>query len=164
MSSTKSFDQISSEYSISLEYLSIINRVARKNPQFTYPIRKSGNECLTKDTVAAIEGSLINTSDSIECIARKFHIDSNTIYKVNNGLHKWNDKDIDYPIRKPMSKLSSVLIEMIIKDLSSANLKMQEIEIKYNLSKPFLSRFNNGKIYRQEGIIYPIRPSSKRVY
>ena len=41
---------------------------------------------------------------------------------------------------------------------------MKEIEQEYSVAYVTLSRINQGKIYKIDDEVYPLRPSSKRVY
>jgi len=161
----KSFDEISKEYNISKEYLSIINRgFARYNSQYKYPLRKANNSIIDEELVWEIIDELMFTTKCMEQIQRDLSVDSNTIYHINNGRHRYSPKNIKYPIRKEFELWSEYIKQMVIKDLKDHKLKIEEIAHKYNISRSSISKFNNGKIYKINNIQYPIRNSKERVY
>lgn len=163
--STKTFQQISEEYDITSEYLSLINRgLARKNENLNYPLRHHDNIRKDKEEINQIIDDLLYTTLSMEEIAIKNNIDSNTIYKINQDKHYNCPQNIKYPIRKPFEKFSYYIIESLINDLKDNKLKMIDISKKYNISLSSIHRFNNGKIMKQDDLIYPIRSSKQRVY
>lgn len=160
-----SYEEISKKYDISINYLSFINRgITRYNSSFTYPLRVNGNEKKDTQTINKIIYCLLYTTNSIEEIARELEIDSNTIYKVNKGLHSYCDTNINYPIREPYARISTYLLNNIYNDLLDNKLKLSDIEKKYGLSKTTINRINQGKQYKQNNFSYPLRPSNKRVY
>lgn len=160
-----SYQEISDKYNISKDYLSIINRgKVRYNINLSYPLRQNGNERKTEDLVNEICYYLLYTTFSIEQIAKITKTDSNLIYKINKGQHFYSNKNISYPIRKPYFHISTYLLNNIYSDLLKDELKLSDIEKKYNLSKATISRINQGKIYINNNFSYPLRPSNKRVY
>lgn len=161
----KTYEEISKEYLIPVEYLSFINRgITRVNEDYSYPIRQNGNERLSSDMVFDIALKLLYSNDSIEKIARDRKIDSNTIYTINKGDHFHCPKEITYPIRDKYSRYSRFLIFNIIQELKNQNYTFYQIQNMYNISKSLLYRINNGISYKQDNMKYPIRPSNKRVY
>lgn len=163
--SDKSDSRICEEYSISPFYLTLINRgVARKDDGLIYPLRIHGNERKSSELVNDITNDLMYTGLAIETIARKYGIDSNTIYSINSNNHFCCRKDIEYPIRQPYERVSKYLLDLLVRVLSDNKMKFSDIEKKYHLSHCMLSRINQGKLYRIDGVNYPIRSSSARVY
>ena len=163
--SNKSYKDISEQYKISLEYLTLINRgVARKNDALSYPLRVNGNERKQSSLVTDVMNDLMYTGMSIESIAKKHCISSETIYDINNNHHRFCPQDISYPIRDIHSRYSTALLNILVEELRSGNMVFEDIQRKYHISHTLLSRINQGKRYRIDGIDYPIRPSSARVY
>ena len=161
----KSYQQISNEYDISVEYLSIINRgLVRRNENLDYPLRYNNNTTIDNEKINQIIDDLLYTTLSMEKIATKNKVDSNVIYKINENKHKNCPQDIKYPIRKPFEKYSYHIIQSLINELKDNELKMADICKKYNISSSSLNRFNNGKIMKQDDLTYPIRSSKQRVY
>lgn len=162
--STLSYDEISNKYSISIGYLTRINKgICRKNGKFNYPLRNQSNYKKTDELNNIIIDQLINTSKSTEDIARENNIDSLTVYYINKGTRHRKD-DIEYPIRLDQERISQITFEKIVNDLLDNKLKLSSIQDKYNLSKSTINRINSGKNYFRDYLSYPIRPSNKRVY
>lgn len=160
-----SYSDLSKKYGVSIEYLCGLNRgIIRHNDALSYPIRKNGNEIKGPDLVVAIIDALYNTHKTIEQISREFGVDSNFVYDVNNGVHKNSPYDISYPIRKPYHSCSDHFIDCLYEELKSCKYQFKQIHKMYGVSYVFLSRVNQGKKYRRDGVKYPIRKSSERVY
>ena len=161
----KTYSQISKDYNISLEYLSIINRgFTRKNIDFIYPLRLNGNERLSKEIVNIIIKKLLYSTDSIEKISKDFQISSKSIYKINTEKHFNCLNNIKYPIRNKNVRYSNQLLFSIREELKNNCYKMSQIEKMYNISKSTLSRINQGIKFKDFNYDYPIRSSSQRVY
>lgn len=161
----KTYDEISQQYQFPKNYLTMINTgTSRYNPDLTYPLRTNGNERKDKTLVEEIIFELLYTKNSIEDLKKKYSVSDKTIRKINRGQHAHSITEIDYPIRQPYHQLSSYLVSEIIQDLQGTELKLSDIEQKYNLSKSTINRINQGKSYRQLDIQYPIRSSANRVY
>lgn len=161
----KSYDEICNEYTCSMSYLTLINAgKIRRDNNLIYPLRSHKNERKPREIVEQIIFDLLYTEYSIEEIARRHDISSKVIYKINHGKHIYSIPEVNYPIREPYTRLSSYMLQEIIKDLLDNQLQFKEIEVKYNLSKSTINRINQGKNYYQKNIIYPIRSSTNRVY
>lgn len=59
-------------------------------------------------------------------------------------------------------KLNPDILELIRYDLVNTDMTFDEIRIKHNVSIGFVSDFNSGKIWYQEGFDYPFRPYQKK--
>ena len=71
---------------------------------------------------------------------------------------------MNYPIRNKYKKYSDYYINLLVEELKDNDKKMKEIEQEYSVPHVTLSRINQGKIYKIDDEVYPLRPSSKRVY
>lgn len=161
----KTYDEISQEYNISKEYLSIINLGnARYNEKLNYPLRKADNAVIEYDLFINIFCELNYTTKTIEQIGRDLNVSSKVVREINNGVHRYSINSINYPIRKDYELWSEYIKQNIIKDLKENKLKINQIALKYDTSRVSISRFNNGKIYKMNNTIYPIRTSKERVY
>lgn len=159
------YSELSKKYNIQKGYIVKINKgETRKNPQFKYPLRKSNNIKKTEEEIDNIILQLLNTCKSVERIAKENNMDSLTVYKINLGKQQNCPKNYEYPIRLSGERISRVMFNNIIKDLLEEQLKLKDIENKYNLSKATINRINQGKSYKRDYLNYPIRPSNKRVY
>lgn len=160
-----SFQEIVNKYNISNEYLTLLNRgKIRYNEKYIYPIRKNGNERISENLVFFIIHELNYTDKSIEQISKENEVSSKVIHIINKGNHFYSPKNIDYPIRLKGYKYSNSFINALVKELKENKYQFSQIETMYNISHSVLSRFNNGKTCYLDGINYPIRPSTKRVY
>lgn len=110
---------------------------------------------------------LIETDIPIYKIAELYNCDRNTISRLNIG-ETYFDNNYNYPLRKQKyqpkggsqngnAKINEEVFQLIIQDLSQLQLSMNEICIKYGISKGTLSKINNGKSYIHSNISYPIR-------
>ena len=162
----KSFEEIASEYNITLLYLSFINRgVARIDDNLDYPLRKAENARKEEEKIIQIEYYLLASPYSIEKLASHFNISDSLIYDINMGKHFWSNTDrMNYPIRNKNKKYSDYYINLLVEELKNNDKKMKEIEQEYSVAYVTLSRINQGKIYKIDDEVYPLRPSSKRVY
>ena len=161
--SDKTFQQISKEHNVSEGYLGDLNKGARFNPKFSYPLRKPQNTKLLPEKAIKVTRELLYTTKSTEQIARDNNVGSATVWYINNGK-KYVMDGINYPIRMKGTKYSHVLIDAVISELKDNKHDFRWIEQTYNISHSTLSRLNNGKILVQPNITYPIRSSKQRVY
>lgn len=119
------------------------------------------NSDLTYDDIADIT----NSSKSI-------------IQHINLGIH-YRDNKITYPIRKKrkehyeLNNKHSAFFDKqeellnLIQDLKNNQLSYKELEEKYNIKTTTLSLINQGKKYKQDNEIYPLRKSKtslKRIF
>lgn len=160
-----SYDEISNKYKVTQAYLVKLNKgEVRKLSDISYPIRRHGNERTGIQKVDTIINLLLNTTKSILQIARENNISPSTIKDINDGKCYNCPKYIQYPIRENYCRIAKQKLNELINDIKNNKLKFSEIEIKYNVSKAFVNRINNGKFHRVENEAYPLRNSSQRVY
>ncbi len=60
-------------------------------------------------------------------------------------------------VNHPESKLNDMTLNQLIHDLKNTQLSYAELSNKYNLNKTSIGEINNGKIYFNTAITYPIR-------
>lgn len=165
LQTNKPFEQIAKENNLSTEYLSFLNRgIIRKDDRYKYPLRINGNEIVKENIVNSIEQDLSDTFLSFADIQRKYNVSANVVYDVNNGRHSNCSNKYSYPIREKYAQSSQEGFGILVNMLKDSKYKRDEIAQILGVSKIFISRFNNGKIYKQNNIDYPIRKSSQRVY
>lgn len=162
--SSLTFKEIAEKYNLTENYISKINNGnVRRTKGLIYPLRFSNNRSLDEEKINLIIHDLIYTHLPTEHIAKKYSIDSITIFRINKGeRHKKNE--LSYPIRNKNSKISNWMLNYIIKDIKEGELKFSEIEKKYKLSKSTINRINQGKLLRKEQESYPLRNSKQRVH
>lgn len=158
------FEQIAEKYGTSTQYISLINNgYIRHNKELIYPLRVCKNLPFTQETINLIIHDLIYTCLATTTIAKKYNIGEVTVYYINKG-EKYRVDNIQYPIREDYSRCSTWLLNNLIAEIKNNRYKFSEIERMYGLSKSFVNRINQGKIYRRDNETYPLRSSAQRVY
>lgn len=154
---------IAKKYDIPEQYISLLNRgIMRPSDKYNYPIRDLKNKILEQEQVDEVVYLLKYTSKSVSEISKYTGLADITIYYINIGEHAKSRKELSYPIRS--GRYSDDFINAIIKDLQDNKLMVLDICSKYEISRTTVSRINNGKTHKVDGIQYPIRTSKDRVY
>lgn len=65
---------------------------------------------------------------------------------------------------KHFCKIDQRTLELIKEDLIETNLTYETIKNKYGVSIGFISDLNNGKLWREDEVIYPLRKKVKRQF
>ena len=120
------------------EYNSLIHKAFRKYgyDKFEYSV---------------LEECEISELNSRENYWITFYDSKNNGYNCDNGGSE-----------KHFCKLNQDILENIYKDLVETTLTFDEIRLKNNVSIGFVSDFNNGKLWRQDSLDYPLRKISKK--
>lgn len=97
--------ELAKKYNISRQTVSEVNTGKKgRRKDIIYPIRKEaerGRTCFSPAELEEIYSNLRNNKLSINNIAEKFGVSSNTIQNINSGkTKKYYDSTIKYPIRK----------------------------------------------------------------
>jgi group I intron endonuclease len=85
-------------------------------------------------------------------------------------IQYYNSKDQGYNCddgggtSKHFCKINQKTLELIKKDLIETTLTYESIKDKYGVSVGFVGDFNNGKIWREDGIDYPLRKKTKKQF
>lgn len=159
------FKDIAEKYNVKVEYVSSLNQGrCRRTEEYSYPLRKQKNQRKPEELICQVIELLTNTTLSFSEIARQLKITRSTVSRINDGTRKLCPQNINYPIRENFENMSRELKNKLITELRNRSKKFIEIAEEFGLSRVTLSRFNNGKIYRNKDIEYPIRKSSERVY
>ena len=108
------------------------------------------------DIANEIISELKNTSLTGKEIAKKYNVSHCLISQINNG-NMWKQKNFVYPIRKREKKEKQEKQEKIWK----CPFTREELEKKYNLSHSWLSQVNQGKMWFNAELNYPLRPIIK---
>lgn len=155
-SSNKSFENIGKKFGCAQEVISAINLGKRyRIDGMTYPLRNTrySNELL-KQICYSLKYELELTYKDI---CKKYNIDYSQLSLINQGKIHFIASE-KYPLRKKRLKdLDQETVKKVIKDIKESELSMQDIAKKNNLTNMQVSNINNGKAYKQEDIIYPIR-------
>ena len=123
-----------------------------------------------KNTLNTIIDLLLNSTLTYGEICEQVGLPQNRtlIYHINSGKHYYN-ADLLYPLRKKDIKRSGfenkqslfynnkTLLLEIIELLKEPNISFKEISQMFNVSISTISLINQGKKYRLENFIYPIR-------
>lgn len=122
------------------------------------------NNTLSAETVRKIESLLMDRMKTYEDIMQEVGCASETITKVNRGLHPYSLYDREYPIsdRWNNTKYSPDLINMIIEDLKYTELSLPKIGAKYGITnRSKISEINQGKHHHcPKDVHFPIRPKN----
>lgn len=122
------------------------------------------NNSLDEKTVRQIEEMLLNPKKTYEDIMKTTGCASETITKINRGLHVFSLKNREYPIsnRYNNTKYDEDIVNLIIEDLQYTELDMKEIGLKYGISnKDKISEINLGKHHScPVNMRFPIRPKN----
>lgn len=107
LNTNMNFQEIMNKYQISDVYLSMLNRGKfRKDPNYSYPIRKHGNETTPIDVVMKIIHELQYTTKTTREIAKENNIGEVVVWEINTGRKQNLPNDIEYPIRYPYHTIS----------------------------------------------------------
>jgi group I intron endonuclease len=151
------YSEIATEIGCSKSMIYRINKgLLRKLKNTSYPIRKTK---LDLAEIKKIKWYLLNTDFHREELVEifKYEWKISTFKAINSGQnHK--DETLNYPLR---SKVIYGLLNPYdkihpIKKLLSANFPIEKILSKYKISRLRLEYINEGLIYFEEGISYPI--------
>ena len=135
---------------------------------------------IDQSTVEKIYELLKNTSLRYEDIADQTCTSYSIVSRINSGVH-YRNNEINYPIRctqvkryETNNKHSSFYnneqkLLNLIEDLKNNILSYSQLEEKYGVKKTILSLINQGKKYRQDDCIYPLRivdkgASTRRIF
>lgn len=151
--SNLTFQQIATEFGVSLTCISDINRGRTfYESSLTYPIRKTPDRTkLNSQLVNKIIDLLINKTElSIEDIGLTLQISPYTIGEINRGKNSWCPKNINYPIRKGIqantyqNKISPEQVKDICYQLIFTSNTIQEIANEYSLGRNTIGDISRG--------------------
>lgn len=127
---------------------------------------------LSQEDLNLIYDLLLNSKLTYTEIADKTNSSYSIVSRINNGVHYKNNR-YEYPLRKirmekyELNNKHSAFYNKeeellnLIQDLKENKLSYKELEDKYNIKTTTLSVINQGKKYRQNNEIYPLRPVDK---
>lgn len=143
--STKTFEEIAEEFGVSKRCIGNINQGRTyfdKNE--SYPLRDENisiqiahekQRYLSKNDVLKIHDLLANSSMSMQEIADQFGTQQTIISAINVGKsYRYQDLDVDFPIRKNNKLLSTSYVRQICDLLAKTKLSYKEIAEKTGLS------------------------------
>ena len=97
-------------------------------------------------------------------IAKKYQLTDKIIADINHGYtHKLNNENYPIRIKKGRQYLTEKQADEIKNLLLSSSLSFSEIAALYNTTKNNISQINNGRSFKRQKDIYPIRTKSSRV-
>lgn len=121
---------------------------------------------LTEEQYLKVYDDLKNTNLSLQEIADKYEMNLSSISRLNNG-HSYFHSLIQYPIRssKPgvagtnsgNSKFNKEDIEQIKKWLIENEKSIENIANYFKVNVSTIRNINNGKTYKDNNLIYPLR-------
>ena len=166
--------ELAVKYNLSAEAISEINNGKRYyNNNFNYPLRPivppkkvyGTNHHLAKfndKTLFLVIQDLKDDKLSLAEIAKKYDCSPIIISYINTGKRYYN-KNINYPIRKKDKNLilSYDEIYSVYKELIYTDHTNSQIAKKFNVSDCTISRLNNGKNFKDNNFLYPIRKNKE---
>lgn len=112
------------------------------------------------ETLTYIYDLLKNSGMTFKQIGEKFDLSETQVSNINQGKNYFNS-DFIYPLR-PNRKYSLDLIKQLSYALKNElDKSLREVADEYNIDYSQLSEINNGHIYYQEWLTYPIRKSKE---
>lgn len=155
-----SYDEIAKKYNVNKKYITNINKGVcwRNDDLYTYPIkrciRRLSNESLNK-IIELLKGNEFTLDEIEEITGEKRY----TILNINNGNH-WKVQGISYPIRnlKKYKDISGNIINL----LKNSNTPIKKIANICNVGIDIVYKINNGEIYKDTNMSYPIRRLSTK--
>lgn len=147
--------EIANKYKVSLSLICLINSGNKYYQEDeNYPLRllktKISND-LVREIIILLKENYTNKE-----IADIFQIDDDIVYRINYGKAHKQDKEI-YPIRRELSK-KEVRANKIKELLKGNKLNNKEIADLVKCNPSVVSNINYGKNYKDDSLIYPIRP------
>lgn len=119
-----------------------------------------GSTIKTKEELFMAYDLIKNSPLSLEKIGEIIGLSGSQVSDINTGKAYYNNEFV-YPLRPPR-KYSEDLIKQLIYSLKyELDKNLQQIALEYQIDYSQLSEINNGKIYYQEWIEYPIRKSKE---
>lgn len=127
-----------------------------------YPIRENSHlwgVFQSLEEIKKVHEEILETNSFCQ-LAKKYNCTETVIQKINLGkIKNYRLPEYTYPLvkeKKPMP-LDKKTLRALVKELSSSDLTLAEIAIKFNLSYSQVRNFNAGLYYKQEGVEYPIK-------
>lgn len=114
---------------------------------------------ISDEQVAQLKLDLQNGCESLTSLANKYSISKRQVLRINQGISRSKIGET-YPIRKhPNSckKLTESDIELIYELLEFSYQSSGEIAKAFNVEVHLISNINQGLVYSQIGMNYPIR-------
>jgi group I intron endonuclease len=143
-----------------IDYYDSIESGYNRSRAYYCPINYT-QSALSKKLVGEIETLLVDLNVSYDSIMKRYGCSSETITKINRGLHKFSNYSFSFPIanRANITKYKEEVILEIIEALQYTELSMKEIGVKFNISNlAKISDINTGKHAKcPDNIHYPIR-------
>ena len=127
-----------------------------------YPIRDNSHlwgVFKSLDEIRKVHEEILATN-SFRQLAEKYNCTEKVIQKINLGkIKNYRLPEYTYPLvyEKKYSALDKITQESLVRELSTSNLTLSEIAVKFNLSYSQVRNFNAGLYYKQEGVNYPIK-------
>lgn len=134
----------------------------------------NSSSTLTQKELEEIIQLLISRPDIyIYEIGEQYHVSAEAISNINRGVHYYNSS-LSYPLRHsvqyqkghtltptginhPHSKFSQESLLETIDLIKNSSLTFREIGTKMGVSYAVISQINQGKKYKQENMVYPLR-------
>lgn len=117
------------------------------------------NVKLSDNDLILLKKDLSDTDISLLNIAKKYNISKKQVLRINQGISRASLTE-SYPIRKNVNingKLTEEDVDIIIELLKYTYRFNGDIAREFGVEVHAISRINEGKYHRRDGIDYPIR-------
>lgn len=172
-------DEAMSELGIENFYYEIIERTENYNERERYWIKyynsliPNGYNILEGGNVKPQHTSIKNeeillkiiqdiqfSNKSLKTIAEENNLSLKIISSINRGTSY--KRDYIYPLRKrDKDSLDSILASQIMKEIISTNNSLRDISKRYNINPSLVRNINDGIIFRDDSLNYPLRDTIK---
>ena len=110
----------------------------------------------SQELLDAIIEEIVANEQSFAKIGKKYGVSQGVISEINLG-NKYYNAELNYPLR-PEKRYSQDLIKQLAYALKyEMDKTLEDIAKEYNIDRGQLSLINQGKIYKQDWLEYPIR-------
>lgn len=115
---------------------------------------------LTEEQARQIIAELRDSDESQCIIAAEWGISETLLSNINQGL-RYRQEDVNYPIRKNYRTLEEY--QDLLYDIQYTTIPFTELQQKYGYGYSTIKKINEGRLWRQEGIDYPLRKMDKNM-
>lgn len=113
---------------------------------------------LTDKEAQQIIEELRDSDESQSIIASNWNISETLLSNINQGL-KYRQENINYPIRKNYKTFEDY--SDLLNDIINTTISFTELQIKYGYSYSTIKKINEGKLWHQDNLSYPLRKLDK---
>lgn len=115
-------------------------------------------KALTEAQAAEVRDLLLHSDETQAIIADTYHISETLLSNINQGL-KYVDDTLAYPLRKNYKTFDDY--SDLIHDIVYTTIPLTELQQKYGYGYSTIKKINEGKLWHQDNLSYPLRKADK---